>query len=75
MICEIKLFDESEEVDEVTNPLDDDGSSIKIEVTSMKDDILRKNKFKIPKCIISSRKGTTIKLMSIDRQCEVLLDE
>lgn len=72
---EIKKFDESEEVNEATNPLDNDDSSIKTDTISMKDDFSRKDKIRIPKCIISSRKGTTIKLMSINGQPKMLLDE
>lgn len=73
--CEINFFDGSAKVDEIINSFDDDHSSIETDATSMKDDVLRKDKVRIPKCIISSRKGIAIKLMSIDEQHEMLLDE
>lgn len=72
---EIKPFDKSERIDQVTNLLDDDGSFIETKATSMKHDISREDKVKIPKCIIPLKKGTAIKLMSINGQCQVLLDE
>lgn len=72
---EVELFDESEEVDEVTKLLNDDGSFIETKETSMKHDISREDKVKPPKYMIPSKRGVAIKLMRIDGQYEVLLDE